>query len=550
MLRRVALFSVLAARLALGAPATEGKPVVDLSYGSFQGTVTGNTTMFLGMPYASPPIGALRFEPPQLPVPFAGVRQATQFGSACPQQKTTLHQILPFEIEISGYNGTASEDCMFINVYTPAGFTAEDNLPVIFWVERGAFASGDSSLYAGQNIVDRSVALGEPVIFVSHNYRLNAFGFLASQEVQDAGLTNIGMRDQRFAMEWVRSNIRGFGGDPTKVTLWGDSSGSLAVALQLVIDNGDTHGLFRAAIMESGSTTPLPAMSGGQPYYDILVENTNCTDAEDTLECLRYAPYEALIDAVQLTPNVYDYQSLDFAWVPRIDNDLFSRSPQKSYQLGLYAHIPLLTGDCDDEGTLFSLTSVNVTTDAEFLTYIQTFFVSGATDEQLQAIAEAYPQDPADGSPFGTGNNYTLSPQYKRIAAFQGDWEFQAPRRFTLGIASKSQNTWAYRYSRGDNYPYLGSYHSSDLPEFFTDVDYIGMDAIINFATNLDPNAPADLPANISHLSGFHWPLWNSSADAPPLFTFTDPVPTFNITSDTYRLEQTNLLTTIALQMV
>ncbi|OSX62566.1 hypothetical protein POSPLADRAFT_1142177 [Postia placenta MAD-698-R-SB12] len=526
--------------------AIASEPLVTLPYGSFQGNTSRSVTSFLGMPYAQPPLGNLRFAPPQAPEAFDGVRLATSYGAACLQQTGSPPQGLTIKLSSLA---DVSEDCLFVNVLTPAAVNTSNKLPVLFWVYGGAFVEGSSASNPGNIIVERSITLGEPIIFVSFNYRLNAFGFLASEEVENAGLTNIGMRDQRFAMEWVNKYISSFGGDPDKVTIWGESAGAFAVGLQMIMNNGDAQGLFRAAIMESGSAYALRNVSAAQGYYDLLVNYTGCSGQADTLACLREAPAEQIVEAVNLTPTTFNYTGHNLAWQPRLDRDLFVRNPQHSLLMGLYTKVPIISGDCDDEGTLFSLGNLNITTDEEFLQYIGSNYIPGATPAEIAAVGAAYPDNPSLGSPFGTGDADVLTPQFKRIAAFTGDWQFEAPRRLTLSVISQTQDAWAYLFKRGKSTPYLGAYHSSDLSEFFTDIDYIGTDALINFVTNLDPNAPAGLPANVSYLSGIQWPRWTSGNVSPSLLTFQDPIPTFNFTSDTFRAAPMALLTALSLQM-
>lgn len=356
------------------------------------------------------------------------------------------------------------------------------------------------------------------------------------------------MRDQRFAMQWVNQYISAFGGDPDKVTIWGESAGAFAVGLQMVMNDGDAQGLFRAAVMESGSAYALHNESAGQEYYDFLVEYTNCTSQADTLACLRDAPAEQIVAAVNMTPSTYNYTAHNLVWQPRLDGDLFVRNPQRSLLMGMYTKVPIISGDCDDEGTLFSLGNINITTDTEFLTYINENYIPVATEQEIMAVGVAYPQNPALGSPFGTGDANVLTPEYKRIAAFTGDWQFEAPRRLTLSLMSQTQDAWAYLYKRGKSTPYLGAYHSSDLSEFFSDVDYIGTDALINFVTNLNPNVPPGLVPNTSYLSGISWPQWGSDIISPPLLTFQDPAPSINFTTDTFRAESMAVLTALSLQ--
>ncbi|EED79829.1 sterol esterase from carbohydrate esterase family CE10 [Postia placenta Mad-698-R] len=493
-------------------------------------------------------IGPLRFAPPQWPEPFTGIRQAISYGPACPQQPAVTPDVLPITVPTVPAPSNQSEDCLYLNVIKPVSAVQGDNLPVLFYIFGGGFETGDSSFNPGNTIVNRSVQLDQPVIFVSINYRLTAFGFIAGEEIQKAGASNLGIRDQRLAMQWVNRYISAFGGDPNKVIIWGESAGALSVGLHMVINNGDPGGLYRGAFMESGSPYALRNYTAGQPFYNMLVESTGCSGETDTLACLRQVPFRELWAAVNATPSIINYTSLNFAWQPRLDGDLFSQNPMRSVSEGSYAKVPMVTGDCDDEGTVFSLGNINVTTDAEFLAYIHQNYLPLASSADIADVATAYPEDPIYGSPFGTGDLYNITPEYKRMAAFQGDWEFQSPRRYFLEVASKTQDAWAFLSRRMKSTPYLGSFHSSDLPEFFTDVDFIGVDSLINFATNLNPNAPPQLCPNISYLSKISWEQWATDALEPPLLTFQDPAPSVNITADTYRKAPMALLSNLALQ--
>ncbi|TFY69102.1 hypothetical protein EVJ58_g601 [Rhodofomes roseus] len=262
------------------------------------------------------------------------------------------------------------------------------------------------------------------------------------------------------------------------VMSWGESAGALSVGLHLVINHGNTNGLFRGAFMESGSPYALRDVSAGQPFYDQLVKYTGCTAQLNTLDCLRQVPLDTLMDAINTTPGLYNYTNLNLAWQPRLDYDLFSRNPQRSIAMGNWAQVPTVSGDCDDEGTVFSLGNTNITTDAEFAEYVQT-------------------------------------------------------------------NTWGFLYKRDKSTPYLGSYHSTDLVEFFGVGDYIGADALINFAYNLNPNAPPDVPANVSYLANIQWPTWNSQS--PQLLTFVDPAPSLGFTEDSYRATGMSLIGELSL---
>ncbi|KAF8578463.1 carotenoid ester lipase precursor [Ramaria rubella] len=492
-------------------------PTVQLSYGTFQGSSVQGIDRFLGVPFAQ----AERLGLPKSPTRISGVQQATAFGPACPQQSTTIN---------ASTAGT-SEDCLFINVIKPSNILPGAKLPVVFWIYGGGFEDGDTSQNDGSTVVARSITLGEPIIYVSANYRLSAYGFSASGEIKEAGLGNLGLRDQRFAMQWVQENIGLFGGDKNKVTIWGESAGAISVGLHLVVNDGNPTGLFRGAFMESGSPLPTTDLTAGQPFFDQLVANTGCSGSNDVLACLRAVPAETFQIAVNESPSISGFMSLQLAWQPRTDGEFIAENPQDSISRGKYARVPFVTGDCDDEGTIFSTSTLNLTTDQEAVDYLHHNYLPDASDAQFEPLAILYPSDPAQGSPFGTGDANQLSPQFKRIAAFQGDVVFQAPRRFFLQTASKTQDTWAFLFKRGKSTPFIGSSHGSDLPEFYAssaNPDFQGTDALLNFVNNLNPN--------IGKGKIISWPKYSTNSEAPPLLTFFDPN-VLNITTDTYRLE-------------
>ncbi|KAF5315372.1 hypothetical protein D9619_007119 [Psilocybe cf. subviscida] len=503
-------------------------PVVKLNYGAFQGNATGNVVQFLGMPFAAPPLGPLRFAPPQPPIPFAGIRQATAFGAACFQQQSTGVTTAPPP-------GGISEDCLFINVVKPTNLPAGKSVPVIMWIYGGGFQAGDTSINPGDTVVERSIALNEPVVYVSANYRLSALGFLGGKEVKAAGIGNAGLRDQRFAMEWIQEHITSFGGDPNRVTIWGESAGAVSVGLHHIVNNGVQGNLFHGAIM-----------ANNQPFFDQLVADTGCSRARDALACLRTVPFANLSAAINLTPNIFSFQSLQLTFEPTIDGAFITHQPQLSIQNGLFSKVPIITGDCDDEGTLFSVTTLNITDNTEFLSYMETNY--DIPQSQLAAISQAYPEDVTQGSPFDTGTANAITPEFKRMSALLGDLFFQAPRRFFLPAMSKTQKTFAFLFKRGKATPIFGALHGSDIPEFYgtgDSPDFIGTDALVNFVNNGDPNTKN--PASL--LSKIDWQPWSSSATNPPLLTFIDPAPTVTITFDTYRADAMELLTKISLAM-
>ncbi|KAG1741514.1 Alpha/Beta hydrolase protein [Suillus paluster] len=529
MLRLSLLLTTCWAFVAASTSNNPATPTVTLDNATITGIASDSVNMWLGIPFALPPTGNLRFQLPQPIPPYNTNYSATAYGLACPQQALTIPNVQGLPAETLAYfaaatdtNYSSSEDCLTLNVFAPADATPQSGLPVVIWIFGGGFQIGGTSTYNGSVIVNASITLNVPAVYVSINYRLTAFGFLASQEVKDAGVGNLGLQDQRQAMRWVQKYISAFGGDPTKVTIWGQSSGSMSVALHMVTNGGNTEGLFRAAFMESGSPLPVGDITHGQGYYDFLVDQTGCANSSDTLQCLREVPYSALMDAINQTPNIFSYPGMFLIWLPRVDGVFLTADPQDLVLQGSVADIPFITGDCDDEGTLFSFSSLNVTTDSQFEEYIQYWFPD-APSATIQQLMEYYPGNITQGSPFDTGDLNALTPQFKRVAAFQGDMSFHARRRFFLEQRSSNQNTWAFLSKRLKTVPYLGSFHASDLLNIYTGGDVVSR--LVRFVANLDPNGVGDL----------EWPMWTSYS--PNLLTFLDGSVPQEITQDTYRAE-------------
>ncbi|KAJ3759223.1 carotenoid ester lipase precursor [Lentinula raphanica] len=515
-------------------------PTVVLDSATVTGVTSGNTQKFLGIPFAQPPLGPLRFNLPQPIPPYDTSFSAMSMGPACPQQPLHLPNMsgLPDEVidfivnSIYGFVFPDDEDCLTINVIRPATATASSQLPVLVWIFGGGFELGGPQMYDGATIVQRSIELDEPVIYVSMNYRVTAFGFLASQEVKDAGVGNLGLQDQREAFRWVQKYIEAFGGDPKKVTIWGQSAGAISVALHMVANGGDTEGLFRAGFMQSGSPIPVGDITHGQKYYDAMVEATGCSGSNDTLNCMRGVEYPLIKAAVANASSIISYQSLNFPWLPRADGVLLSDDPQKLVQQGQVVSIPIVSGDCDDEGTLFSLSSLNITTQSELSTYIRTVFPK-ISESDLAQLLTGYPADITQGSPFNTSIYNAITPEYKRISAFQGDAAFQAPRRFFLQNLSGKQPIWSFISKRLKDLPVLGSAHGTDTLNVYGGGDMA--DYLIRFAANLDPNGN----------TGIEWPQYTNSS--PNMLQFNDGFPPLSLSMDAYRESAMSLVTKVIL---
>lgn len=523
-------------------------PTVTLDNGTFVGVTSSGVDSFLGIPFAEPPIGDLRYRLPVTIPPYnKSTHTVTSFGPACFQQKVVLPIVSGLTQDAIDYIANSiygavfpsAEDCLTINVWRPSTATATSKLPVVAWIFGGGFELGSPQMYSGAGIVERSVTMGSPVVFVSMNYRLSGIGFLASAEVKAAGVGNLGLQDQREALRWIQKYIGTFGGDPTKVTIQGESAGAISVGLQMVTNGGNNEGLFRGAFMQSGSPIPVGDITHGQVYYDDIVASVGCTAATDTLACLRTVSWAALSDAINATPMIFAYQSLNLAWLPRVDGIFLTEPPYNLVAAGQVSNVPFVTGDCDDEGTLFSLSNLNVTTDAEFSAYTKATYLPQGTAAQIAAIAAAYPSDITQGSPFDTGILNALTPQFKRLAAVQGDLVFQGPRRWFLQHRASLQNSWSFLYKRNKILPVLGTVHASDIINLFIESSDL-VDYTVNFAVNLNPNGVTVGPT---------WPQWSnisSTGYTPQSLMFIDGLIPRVLTADTYRLDAMNLLNQLA----
>ncbi|KAI0690024.1 carotenoid ester lipase precursor [Cerioporus squamosus] len=525
-----------------------GSSHVQLDKATVVGATQGSTESFLGVPYAHAPVGDLRLRLPQLIDSYNGTIDATAFGNQCIQQAAPLGPNIPSEV-LEGLQtlGTVfdtnvdvpqSEDCLNLNIIRPAEVSPHEKLPVLFWMYGGAFADGSNAMakYNGTLIVQRSIDIGEPVIWVAVNYRLHAFGFLGGREVKEAGIGNLGLHDQRTALRWVQKFIPSFGGDPKKVTIWGESAGSMSVFFQLSANYGNPDGLFRAGIMSSGSSVPTGEVTDAdvQGTYDLVVQQVGCSGASDTLACLRTVPAESLLAAANNTPSANGFQGLAMPWMPHADGVFVTQRPQELVERGILANVPFIIGDVQDEGTLFSLGNLNITTEQELTDYLKTIWFPGASSRDLEKILKLYPSDPAEGSPFGTGTTEAFTSQYKRIAAIQGDWFFHAPRRQLLDRFSSTRATYNFLSAR-TNLSGIGYAHGTDLLNAFGPGDMT--DYFIRFVRHLDPNGNSSV---------FHWPPYNTSAR--PTLQFNDGTIPLDITADTERMAGTEALLDLSLR--
>ncbi|KAF8608653.1 alpha/beta-hydrolase [Ceratobasidium sp. AG-I] len=474
-------------------------PVVSGSSGlSYVGlrNATSGQDYFLGIPFAKPPVGSLRFRPP---VPWspdnARVVNATQAGYSC-------------ESSLAGSTtNPESEDCLTLNIWKPTNVTGK--IPVMVWIYGGGFYLGDIASYPGNFFVERSITIGKPVIYVAMNYRAGLYGFPPGKAAADAGALNLGLKDQRLALEWVQKNIDYFGGDSNKVTLFGSSAGAMSATYQSLYKGGKIGGVFRGMILQSGSATslftPKPNDSVKEATFAFVANATGCADSPHIFECVRNAPAEFLSqankDAIKIDPYYYGVGQAPVAYGPTRapGDDFLPEAPVSLLHKGKFAKVPFINGAQLDEGTL-TINGTSLKTEQDIITWLTARFpglypgISNVT--LIREILKYYPNSPAAGSPYGTGNEtFGLGAEYKRLASLMGDIAFQAPRRDHLRTAAKfGVKAWSYVMKQaGPNYvPMLGVLHGGGFP-------FISQSLAIEY-----PAAPAAL-VDLSHAMGDYW---------------------------------------------
>src|SRR5580704_5128759 len=316
------LGALVAAAPAVSASAASG-PIVGTANGAVQGVANGAVDEFLGIPYAAPPVGALRWQPPQPAASWPGVRDATQFAPHCPQPASPFGQ------------ASTSENCLFLNVFTRGNQKSRSHNPVMVWIHGGALVSGESDDYNPAKLV------ADGVTVVTINYRLGALGFLAHPALADAkGQSgDYGLMDQQAALRWVQRNIAGFGGDPHNVTIFGESAGGLSTLSQVA--SPQARGLFQKAIAESGSyNLTQTSLSSAESAGEAFATKAGC--ASQTAACLRSLSVSTILadqDAAGYTPN--------------INSEVLPESLGTAFATGNFNRVPIINGTNRDEWRLF-----------------------------------------------------------------------------------------------------------------------------------------------------------------------------------------------------
>lgn len=413
---------------------------VQLSQGVLEGQSLGKVSAFFDIPYAAPPVGPLRFRPPQAPPSWSGARSALDMGPACPQ----LIDADPTE----NNEAVMAEDCLDVNVWTPRADS--DKRPVMVWIHGGAFVVGATrnTWYNGA-----SLAAHGDVVVVSLNYRLGAWGFLSLAESfgpDYASSANLGLQDQIAALNWVHANIARFGGDPANVTIFGESAGAASVGALLSMPAA--KGLFAKAILESGVPSQRPVEDRqrvARLAAEFLAQVGARTPAELATKSMR--------DLLEAQRRVFDKGGDIGTFVPWIDGTVIKEQPFAVVAEGRGNRVPLLIGNTAQEMRYFSTAEdLGITRKPRSLLLQQLQAVVGdRAQEVLDTYQRLYPS-------WGDTVEQIASDAILRFPAIQ-----LAER----ASAFEPVYMYLFTYHSTSSYKDFGSAHAMELPFVFAVVD-------------------------------------------------------------------------------
>lgn len=449
-----------------------GEPIAVTTYGELQGKEEGGVNVWRGIPFAAPPVGELRFRAPQPPESWSGIRDASEFGPIS-------HQ--PADKKGTRFGGKSplhSEDCLYLNIWSPAA--PSEALPVMVWIHGGTFVTGAGSQpqFDGTSFAERG-----NVILVTINYRLGPFGFMHLSTLGEGFDSNQGLLDQIAALKWVQDNIAAFGGDPKRVTVFGESAGSMSIAALLAMPAA--KGLFAGAIMQSGAAQTLQAQQGEYIANAFLAELGISPDGDISL--LHSLPAEKIIESAERMSYKLSGGAPGMFFQPVIDHRTLPIDPTQAVADGVASGIPLLIGTNRDEGNLFFREGV----------------AGGDFEQSLKALEHM----------MGTGSLSDIASHYP--ASWKGQAEILTDLYFwntSVSLAENQQTfapVWMYRFDGTvPGHPLLDkAVHSAEIVYVFNNLSHLTLlgaevtpamkqladvmhEAWIAFAHRKDPSTP------------------------------------------------------------
>jgi para-nitrobenzyl esterase len=422
---------------------SQNKPlaIVKVDGGKVEGVTEGDLTVFKGIPFAAPPVGDLRWKDPQPVIPWDSVKKADKFGPACPQ------------MSMPGFvSGPFSEDCLYLNVWTPAK-TAKDKLPVMVWIYGGGFAMGSTSndMYNGSGLAKMGV------IVVSIAYRVGALGFMAHPELTAESdhhtSGNYGLLDQIAGLRWVQNNITAFGGDPSKVTIFGESAGAISVSM--LAASPLTKGLFRGAISESGGSFN-PVSEEKESDCMQLLDGSEKTG----VEFMKRMGANSIEELRNVSPDMWlkDPLSQMGGFWPVVDGYVIAGDQYKLYEEGKYNDVPVIIGTNSDEGSIFA----RPVSPEQYVENVKKRFGPFSGE-----ILDLYPVDSVTGT-------------YRPLADIFQETAFAWPSWVWAKLQTKTGKSKVFvyyfdEYNPGPIYPNgpvaIGAAHGSEIPYVFRRFD-------------------------------------------------------------------------------
>jgi para-nitrobenzyl esterase len=436
---------VIALHAATASADSGGNPkTIVTENGPVRGVVDAEVRSFLGMPYAAPPVGPARWQPPAAAPNWHGLRDATSFAPHCAQSASAFGL------------ASQSEDCLYLNVFTPTRQTAAKSdakhaglAPVMVWLHPGAFMYGESDDFDARDLVKHGV------VVVTFNYRLGALGFMAhSALTAESGTSgNFGLQDQQAALRWVQRNIEAFGGDPGNVTIFGESAGGVSVHAHMV--SPQSAGLFHRAIAQSaGYSLTQPTLATAESEGAAFANAVGCSNQD--LACLRAVPVSTLLANQSSSPTAY---------LPKVDGSVLPLSIGTAFATGQFNRVPVIEGSTHDEfrlfvATLFVFSGIPVNSATYTSLIAATLSVPAST---AQAIATYYyPLAAYPSAPIALG-------------AVGTDAVFACNTRLAARLLAQYVPTWVYEFNDADapqvflpnaGFPY-GAFHTSELSYLF-----------------------------------------------------------------------------------
>lgn len=479
--------------------AASGVAQVRVESGVVQGVRDHGVTVYKGIPYAAPPLGDLRWRAPQAARSWSGTRQAVAFGPACMQR---IHgEFLPWTTEFLALAPT-SEDCLYLNVWAPAEHK-NVGLPVLVYIHGGAFSEGSGAV----PVYDGAALARTGLVVVSINYRLGVFGFLAHPELTAESAQkasgNYGLLDQMAALRWVRRNIAGFGGDPGRVTIWGQSAGAFSVGALLA--SPEAAGLFTRAVADSGlSLAGMPMMNRAQA--EEAGKQFAASRHAQTLAELRQLPAEALLPTAS---------EMGMRFSPIVDGWVLPDTLRALSQRGADNDVAVITGFQANDGMLFSFGGIKTLEDF----HAQAARQYGDLSAEFERLYPAVDLAQARAALTQAGRDRDRVSQYL--------WAMQR-------VANHRQPVYTYFFDRAipwPQHPEFGAFHSGELPYFF-----LNLGALDRPWEETDRKLAARCAAYLRHFAAIgdpnsmDLPLWDKPSEQKPTTlrlgaeTHNDPV--------------------------